>query len=124
MGLKEEIHKVIHIFDLNLDGDKLYEHYTNNTNNFRTKLDAKKAQLLKGPMVQVMSTVASRGGGENTEYIILALLIIVFGMTVFIYRRMEENEERSERRFGLLQVPVEMARRDAGAVRGFRAACT
>lgn len=94
MGLKEEIHKVIDVFNLNLDGDLLFDHYNNNTNKFRTQLEEKKAKLLKGPLVQVMSSVASRGGqkGGNMGAIALALLICILGMTLVIYNKIKEND--------------------------------
>ena len=93
MGLKEEIQKVIYVFNLDLDGDLLYEHYTNNTNNFRTNLDVKKAKLLEGPIVQVMSSFASRGGQKGGDLLIIALLIVIFGMTILIYNKQKKSEQ-------------------------------
>tara|TARA_X000000368_G_C22995448_1_gene696399 strand:+ start:194 stop:940 length:747 start_codon:yes stop_codon:yes gene_type:complete len=94
MGLKEEIKKVIVVFNLKLDGNLLYKHYNNNTNNFRTNLDAKKAKLLEGPMVQVMSSVASRGGQKGGDLLVEALLIVIFGMTILIYNKQKKSEQK------------------------------
>jgi len=94
MTSKKEIQKVIDVFNLDLDGDLLYKHYTNDTNNFKTNLDAKKAKLLEGPTVQVMSSVASRGGQKGGDLLINALLIVIFGMTMLIYNKQKKNEQK------------------------------
>ena len=118
MGLKEEIHKVIEVFDLNLDGDLLYEHYTNNTNNFRTNLDAKKAKLLEGPMVQVMSTVASRGGQKGGNLLIIALLIVIFGMTMLIYNKQKQLYKLGARGRNVIAREVRNVHDDTRRIRG------
>ena len=118
MGLQEEIHKVIEVFDLNLDGDLLYEHYTNNTNNFRTNLDAKKAKLLKGPMVQVMSTVASRGGQKGGNLLIIALLIVIFGMTLLIYNKQKQLYKLGARGRNVIANEVRNVHDDTRRIRG------
>lgn len=96
MGLKEEIQKVINVFRLNLDGEKLFNHYEKNIDNFKTKINEKK-QLLEGPIVQVMSSIASRGGQKGGDHLIIALLICIFGMTVAIYNKVEDKVEETYR---------------------------
>ena len=56
-------------------------------------MDAKKAKLLEGSVVQVMSSVASKGGQKDGDLFINSLLICIFGMTIVMYNKIKENGE-------------------------------